>query len=163
MVTKPYANNELFKLKIKEQLNEIVHKGCMENIETPDFNYFKTKCKDKEIPHHTFFDSSDKQQMFNKEFSNEGTGLNLLLLIDEHNNYINLFSIQNEWTLQEILNEITRCKHFIFIDSSCSNQEYDTYSQDQLNTLGGKSKTKNKKQKTKTKNKKQKQKTKRIY
>ena len=95
------------------------------------------------IPTNTFV---YQQPILNKMFSSGESKVCLLLLYNDRGEYINLFSLQSTFTLQNVLKRIPNCSNCIFVDLSCSSKDIDI-NYKQLQYMGGKRKTKkNKKQ-----------------
>jgi hypothetical protein len=92
--------------------------------------------------------------IFDKTFWEEGEGINVLLLSNSKNECINLFTPhQKIHKLSDILTLIPPQCTCTFVDFSCSTTQ-DYYTQEELDSSGGKktkSKKKTKKKKTKSK------------
>jgi hypothetical protein len=86
------------------------------------------------------------QPILNKLFSANESKVCLLLLYNDRGEYINLFSLQPTFSLQNILKRISKCSKCIFVDLSCSPKEEDIVHK-QLQYMGGKRKTKRKNKK----------------
>ena len=95
-------------------------------------------CRTITIPNKIF---TRNQPILNKLFDAFDSKVCLLLLYNDRGEYINLFSIQPRFTLQNVLKRIPNCSNCIFVDLSCSSKE-DYIVHKQIQYMGGKTKKK---------------------